>query len=346
MDFDKVYKEIVHYENIDVSGTEIESHGKTIQKTDRVCLFCGNSTPNVTFSRIAHAISETAGNKRLVNHFECDECNLAFGKVLEDSLGKYLAPLKYVSRIFGKKGSLTIKDNPTDTTLSYGSYRLESTKDRFAIDDAGQLKNYIVEKSGTGIYKEIEGGFSLQIPRQKYNPRLVYAALLKMAYSIMPLELLDDYIKGMLLIQAYVKKSEPFTSQIEGDKYLMSLPNVGIFVFFPGYNPLSGLTIHLYQKQSNALAEYPKMLFQLDFVNFILLIPIKSDSENGNFRLLYPNFKNASTISPVDFNIFEEFFTCEFSAKKISISETERTELESKLRKEGLLKAKDNAEQT
>jgi hypothetical protein len=48
-------------------------------KSKRICRFCNNTRANVTFKNIAHAISESLGNKKIILNEECDECNAEFG---------------------------------------------------------------------------------------------------------------------------------------------------------------------------------------------------------------------------------------------------------------------------
>lgn len=336
---DKIlYQEILAFKNIDTSGHSIECHGLSIPKDKRMCIFCGRQYPEVKFSKDAHAISETVGNKILLSHLECDECNIAFGNIFEDSLGKYMAPFKYISGIYGKKNSLTIKDISDDPTLSYKTYRLEKTKNSSAFNEKGVPKNYIIEKSGSGIFKEIPGGFSLKIPRQKYNPMYVYMAFLKMAYSILPLHFLENYGKQMCALSCYVRKKEPFDFLDEQEKYISSLPHKGFFAFFPGYNPLNGVSARLLYRSDESSVEYPRILFQLDFCNFVICIPVLSDTETGLLKMQCPTFPNAQIIDSIDFTKEYPFFTCEFSALKHEISKSEYDNLSEILRQNNLLK--------
>ncbi len=48
-------------------------------KSKRVCRFCNNTRTNISFNNIAHAISESLGNKKIILNEECDECNSEFG---------------------------------------------------------------------------------------------------------------------------------------------------------------------------------------------------------------------------------------------------------------------------
>ena len=114
------YTKIVSFENLNEEGKKKEAHNCNIKKENRGCLFCFNHAPDVGFHKIAHAISETVGNKILVSYFECDECNTRFGELLEDSLGKYMLPFKMITQVYGKKNKLVAKDNSEDDSLTYG----------------------------------------------------------------------------------------------------------------------------------------------------------------------------------------------------------------------------------
>jgi hypothetical protein len=53
-------------------------------KNKRICRFCGNSIPKVSFKKKAHAISESLGNKLLFCNEECDDCNIKFSQIEQD----------------------------------------------------------------------------------------------------------------------------------------------------------------------------------------------------------------------------------------------------------------------
>ena len=338
MEFDQIYDEIVSYEKIDQKGKQIECHGTPIEKKKRKCIFCGKSYPDVTFSKVAHAVSETLGNKVLISHYECDKCNLAFGSVLEDSFGKYVAPFKQISQIYGKKTTLTIKDFPKDNSLSYGTFRMESHSNCPAVDENGDIHNYIIEKSGTGILKEIDGGYSLTIPRQKYDPRLVYAALLKMGYGLLPFSEIQNWIYDTLYLGEFTYN---FKSN-ESDQYFSSFPTKGILAFYAGKNPLNGLSVHLYRRKDNLSESYFKYLFQLDFYNFSITVPIIFHTEIRNFSMPSSQYKNATSVDLIDFRKEDVSFTCEFSAQKVEIPKCQYSQIESKLKEQKLLICKES----
>ncbi|MBV8095742.1 MAG: hypothetical protein JO110_21445, partial [Acetobacteraceae bacterium] len=68
-------------------------------KHDRVCRFCGEHEPKVTFKDRAHAIPEALGNKSLFTNYECDICNHAFGEGIEKHLGNWSKPSRTFARI-------------------------------------------------------------------------------------------------------------------------------------------------------------------------------------------------------------------------------------------------------
>lgn len=339
MEFEEIYEKLISYENLDKKEQQIECHKIPRDKKDRMCVFCGKTHPEVTFSKVAHAVSETLGNKKLISHYECDDCNMAFGSVIEDSFGKYIAPFKLISKIYGKNSTLTIKDFPKDKSLSYKSFRLESHQGFPAFDVDGTIRNYIIEQSDTGILKEIDGGYLLTIPRQKYNPRYVYAALLKMGYSLLPLSEIKDWIHDTLYLGEYTRN---FKSQV-ANEYFSCLPDKGVLTFYGGINPLNGLGVHLYRRKytEEGSKRYFKYLFRLDFFNFSITIPLVFHSENGKFTIPISQYQNATSWGWIDFTKEEVDFSCEFSAQQIEIPRNQYNEIEDQLRKQKLLRDKE-----
>jgi hypothetical protein len=79
-------------------------------KQKRICRFCGRSmNEGATFKSKAHAIPEAFGNKNIVLHEECDDCNNYFGSKVESDFLKYLDIYRVFWGIKGKKGSLKIE---------------------------------------------------------------------------------------------------------------------------------------------------------------------------------------------------------------------------------------------
>lgn len=74
-------------ENYEIVTFDLDK-GKKIKigeglKANRVCRFCYNKIPDITFNKEAHAISEALGNKILILNDECDRCNDFFDENIE-----------------------------------------------------------------------------------------------------------------------------------------------------------------------------------------------------------------------------------------------------------------------
>lgn len=331
------YDSIVKYLNIGEKDN-IEVHGHKVEKDKRRCLFCGGTVPEVKFSKIAHAVSETIGNKSLFSHFECNQCNEAFGEFFEDSLGKYLLPFKIVSQIYGKKKQLTAKDMPQDKQLSFGTYQIQLNKNVPVLKDI-PVKGLIIENPSADILAITDDGFKLNIPRQHYVPELVYCAFLKMAYSLLPLELYPSYVKKFIeLHQLSLKNSECFNDDEKG-QYIKHLPNCGIFSFASGVNPYNGINVYLLKRNHDNINQ-PLLLFYLQMVNFSFAIPILSDNEIGNFKMPKLIIGENEQCSALDFKKEEPNFVCYFSAQKLEMKN--KLQLEGILREHNLLKSEDN----
>jgi len=59
------------------------------KEKDRLCRFCGQKYPEVSFSNRAHLMPKMIGNVDLFSDFECNECNNLFSR-FETDLSYYL----------------------------------------------------------------------------------------------------------------------------------------------------------------------------------------------------------------------------------------------------------------
>lgn len=58
------------------------------------CRFCGRSKADgASYKKRAHILPEQLGNKLIISHSECDDCNMFFANH-ESHLGNFLGPLK------------------------------------------------------------------------------------------------------------------------------------------------------------------------------------------------------------------------------------------------------------
>lgn len=326
------YTKLVAFKNID-NQSIIEVHGQNIPKKDRICIFCGNA--NAKFTKVAHAVSETIGNKSLISHFECDECNQQFGKMFEDDLGKYMLPYKIITKTFGKSNSLFSKDMPKEDGILYGTYRIQMNKNKPVMEN-NEVKALIIEKKNTGIIKSDKNKIEVCIPRQHYFPPSIYCSFLKMAYSIMPLDLYPQYVKHIVVLQQLSSKNSIYKSIEEKKEIMSSMENCGLFFFFQGQNPLNGINVILWENIDLSEREYPHILFTLEMKNFAFTIPVIRDDENEICKM--PKFSSDIEMKygTLDLKNEEKVFKCEISGEIIDIMNYKL--LESELRKNNLLK--------
>lgn len=326
------YTKLVVFKDIENQPIQ-EVHGQNIPKSERKCIFCGNE--NAKFTKVAHAVSETIGNKSLISHFECDECNQNFGKMFEDDLGKYMLPYKLLTKTFGKNNQLSSKDMPKEDGISYGTYRIQLNRNKPVLENI-DVKALIIEAKNTGIIKLDNDKIEVNIPRQHYFPPSIYCSFLKMAYSIMPLNLYPQYVKHIVVLQQLVSARSMYQSVELKKEIMRSMENCGLFCFFPGQNPLKGVNVTLWKSLDSKEQEYPRVLFTLEMKNFSFTIPVCADDEQGICKM--PRFLSDMEMQygPLDLQNEEKIFNCEMSGETIDIIDYKL--LEDELRKNNLLK--------
>lgn len=232
-----------------------------IDQVDKVCRFCGRRTPEVTFSKKAHAIPELLGNKEFVLGNECDECNKFFGAKLEDELGKYIGLGRTLSQIFGKKGVPSYKSKD-------GNFRIDYTEKGLIIQ----------EVDGSNYSKVSNNTITFDIVRDTYTPIAVYKSLVKMALSILPYTLLPHFEDA----RKWIREESHLQSNYEMNIYANILER-----FVAGGKPM---TLHAegWVRKEN-IQNVPFFQFIVEFANYSyqIIVPCKEkDSKCDNFEIV------------------------------------------------------------
>ncbi len=341
------YKIIVEFDNIDEKGN-IEVHSMTNQQ-NAICKFCGKPFKKWKNKDIAHAVSECLGNKRLINYCECYDCNHLFGEIAENHLGKYMMPYRIINEVYGKgKAKNTVKDMPTTEGISYGTYRFEQKKNVPIFEsETFDVRNLLIEKNGTGRLINTDNGYLLSIPRQKYQPEMVYASLLKVAYTLLPFSELSDYVKGIMMLYLGLSGKALFDendneivkmlTEEERKQYVEGLPNIGLEIIICNSLVKKEVNVCLLKKTEETKFE-PNLLLAFQMGWHILVIPVLSDNyvsgENCKFSILQ---KDNMTVRELDFRKMEDEYILEFNATKVEIPKELYGELASTLRESNLL---------
>lgn len=122
-----------------------------LERTNRVCRFCGKSMPTVKFEKVAHVVPESiGGNKNLICYEECDECNAFFGERIERYLCEWFDYRRSTHQVKKKSGGVP---------NAYGrNYVVENGETSIFIDK-DTTKNAKLIGSGTvtlqGIYRAL-----------------------------------------------------------------------------------------------------------------------------------------------------------------------------------------------
>lgn len=155
-----------------------------------ICRFCGEKDHSL-FSSIAHVVPEFTGNKQLKYFSECDKCNNKFSRYERD-LSIFGGIKNTISGVKGKKYPKHIdKEN---------SFKLTRT--------INELHLYLDKQ--TEAFKTENNRFTIESSTQKFKPRFVLKALVKIALSLMEY---DELYKFKKTIEWLSTPEDSFTTQ-------------------------------------------------------------------------------------------------------------------------------------
>lgn len=341
------YEVLIEYDNIEISNNKQEIHGLK-ERSHTKCMFCETPFEKWEKKDVAHAVSECVGNKRLINFCECFDCNHIFGEIAENHLGKFIMPYRIINRVYGKGSYKNIvKDMPVDKDISYKTYRYEQKKNAPIFQsEIFDVRNMLIERSGTGRCIFTENGFKLTIPRQNYTPQLVYASLLKIAYTLLPGEELEHYRKSILSLYLCLAKEPRYCgiplkesiNESEKQNYIDHLPNAGIEIRVADSDVPDGVNVCLLKRNTKFPTE-PQILFALQMKWYTIVIPVLSDECLPLDKYQCHFIENDYiTVRKLDFSKIEAEFICDMTAKRLDIPKELYGKLEEELRNSGLLR--------
>ena len=172
-----------------------------------MCLFCKRKYPSTTFKNDAHIIPELLGNKYLVSDFECDECNLKFGKY-DDHLAKFLG----ISRTLNG-----VKTKGKFASFKSADERLRAGKSTFNVIPGIEISSFD-DIDNPIDFDFVTGAGSVKVKKQSYRPLHVFKSFVKMALCCIKQpeissyqlaidyllsERLDESLKGASRLLAY-----------------------------------------------------------------------------------------------------------------------------------------------
>ena len=225
-------------------------------RADRCCRFCGRRKPEVTFKKVAHAVPESLGNKSIESMYECDSCNEAFGKGIENDLGNWSKPMRTFARVRGKSGVPTLKrggDSP--------GWRIEYS-------DADGLQVSAYEDDPIFEVDEVNKRVTFRLRRDAYTPVGVLKAFMKIGLTLLPGSEVVDFPHLMRWVRDR-DHQRPFAD---------SCPI--IYSFQPGPMPNDLISAFLL-KRKPGVNDCPYMYFVLGYGNEVFQVPLPSQKHDG-----------------------------------------------------------------
>jgi hypothetical protein len=228
----------------------------------RACRFCGKSAPEVTFGLEAHAIPEALGNKSIVSNYECDPCNQAFGRGIENDLGNWSKPMRAFSRIRGKSSVPTLKKGGEAP-----GWRIEHGETGF------DIKQYEDEEVCTIDAENRSIRFDLK--RDSYTPVAVLKAFIKIGLTLMPEAEIGNFKHAI----AWVR--HPDHSKVLAEQ----LPV--IYTFIPGPMPNDVIAAFIFRRKPG-VSGVPYAWAIIGYGNEVFQFAIPSEPQDGTG---YPTFE-------------------------------------------------------
>ena len=210
------------------------------------CRFCGREFPDVTFKKIAHAISHMVGNRVLKSDYECDMCNQFFS-TYETEYSSYMNLYHTMFMVHGKGG--------------IPKYKLSHKENsKIEIENDNTIKINIQEgEEPLIVWEEIDkANNTIEIKgKRTYTPQNVLKALVKMALTIIPKDELQNLSNTK--------------------NWLMGKSSEGCILpvclrFYR--NPLLFTSVMIFKKKDSIYTPLPHYVFCLAYRNIVIQMPI------------------------------------------------------------------------
>ena len=213
---------------------------------DDTCRFCGQSKPTVSFRSAAHAIPECLGNKRLFTKYECDTCNLFFGRTIENDLGVWSKIDRAISHIPGKGGVPILKKAGPNQ-----SYRIEYKTGGFSIKDSSENPVTTIDEEAKML--------TIQLEADSYTPVAVLKALTKIGLTLLP----EIELRNFSDTLSWIRQEDHKLSRVKACPVIST--------FLPGPMPDNVLSLALLRRRESVTSLFYLFLI-LGFGNRLLQV--------------------------------------------------------------------------
>lgn len=159
-------------------NNSVEKFSKTIQ--NKICRFCNQSTPTVSFNNEPHFIPQLLGRNNFSSNIECDSCNDIFAR-FETDLSTFISPFTSLVNVKTKNGVPTFKSRKENIEKST-TVKVEENNRSFFVEN---LSDFVIDRELN------EATFTVR--RQKANSINIYKALARIGILLMPKEDVPNY---------------------------------------------------------------------------------------------------------------------------------------------------------
>lgn len=174
----------LYYTQMFNGNTKRRHYVGEVYKSNRICRFCGNRFPTVSFNNTSHAISESLGNKSIICREECDNCNERFSRTIEPDIANMLSFLLTIYSIHGKNGIRTTTGKNFKLSVD-DSVNNKTNNEAIKLELDKELSN-----NPEKLFKE---PLSLDASSLKYTPQNCYKCLCKYVVSVIKEKYLPDF---------------------------------------------------------------------------------------------------------------------------------------------------------
>lgn len=275
-----------HYEPLLVARLDCDRKTFLGDRGSRICRFCGEKRPTVTFKKDAHVIPAFLGNRFLLSYYECDTCNDYFGRNADDDFAKYCGLQGVGAAVRGRTG--TRKFHSADNRLRWKvqgtDSEIEATTDMVKIDEAS-------------------GKMTISAPVQTYVPRNAFRSLLKMALTVMP----ERHVAAFPKPFAWLRKANNESAEEKKHQLIAYLTTVG-----GSRAQLNHITVALSVRR-HAKAQVPHCTFAIGWANYVyqIFVPFsvhdahlsgQMDVERYPMPNMFPHLGRKCTYANIDFS--------------------------------------------
>ncbi|RUL65788.1 HNH endonuclease [Dyella dinghuensis] len=248
------------------------------EKDVRVCRFCSKMKPEVSFSKKAHVVPQSLGNRGLISYYECDTCNEIFGGGIENDLGNWTKPARTMLRVHGQNGI------PKLVGKGQSGWRIEGgAKGGLAISAHQDHMPHTVDEEKKAI--------TFDLPRDPYTPAAVMKAFVRIGLTMMPAPELANFDDLM----QWIKNPDHSVRTIGGSTIYQTM--------HPGPLPNDQVQASLLRRAKEE-APFPYMFLVLSFANQAYQIPLTSRDHDAHLQGLNITMPLFPTSTPLDRNTY------------------------------------------